>query len=300
MLIMQLSIQYKYKQEELLIKYKSKLKEIKIGGYYKYTDESEEVYDSYFLITDSLFFVSRDFGEFSGECPSSSYFRNSNTLLKLSSNKKIHIINHRIKSIFFIKKGKNLLEIIEATPFDCNDSNEKSFKLDDYALIEKVIRMIFLNLRGIPAFEGYESLGTPCTNQFSIYSFNTFDRWKTIELPFEEFLEEMKLSLLEKNYIENAYNKYFDKMTKSKLFSYNLDYITDVTGNSKSDVESLYKDIIKQILELLQDNKNVEIITVLNRFYNEKSKQVFISRDHDFYNDYIAFNYIPENNKNLQ
>lgn len=299
MLILQLSNQYKYKQNELLNKYKSKLKKIKIGGYFKYSDGSEKVYNAYSLVNSSLYFVSRDFGEFTGECNSAINFNKPNQLLKLSSNKMVHIINHKIKSIFFIKKGKQLLEIVEAAPFDCNDSNGRLFKLDDYALIEKVIRMIFLNLRGIPVFEGYETLGTPCTNQFSMYSFDTFERWKTIELPFEEFLDNMRQTLIEKNYIENAYNEYFDKIINSDLYKYNLDYIIDVTGNHKSDVESLYKDIIKRILELLQDSKNAEIITLLKNYYNNERKRFVKSKDQDFYNDYIAFNYIPEKYKKL-
>ena len=109
----------------------------------------------------------------------------------------------------------------------------------------------------------------------------------------------MRQTLIEKNYIENAYNEYFDKIINSDLYKYNLDYIIDVTGNHKSDVESLYKDIIKRILELLQDSKNAEIITLLKNYYNNERKRFVKSKDQDFYNDYIAFNYIPEKYKKL-
>ena len=85
-------------------------------------------------------------------------------------------------------------------------------------------------------------------------------------------MSEMAGILHEEGYIPNSVEKYFGQVLESTLFTANIDYIRDITNETKSLIQDKYQQIVRKCLELLGDEKykefNKDILTKLD---NEKS-----------------------------
>lgn len=289
-ILLQFANEYSYRTEELIEKFKKRLKAIKIGNYFVYGSENlQKEFDAYSLVKKKIYFVMKDYGEVELAGLKST----KKVLYDLNQLHKVHILNHKIESVnMFIKNGR-LLKVAQCAPFNCIKSTNESVCFDENVVLEQVVRMIMLNLRGIPTFQKYNLLGTPITDYFSSFSHNTFNAARIIELPFEEYLQEMKETLCSSYRIEDAFNKYYDRIIESDFYIENVDYITEVNNLSKDDVDKQYRMLISDILNLLE-NKDELIKIFVSNFELELQRSLFVSRQSEEYNDYIAYYYIPE------
>lgn len=290
-LLLQFANEYSYRTEDIIKKYKEKLKVIHIDNYYVYGTDNPKIFDALSLYQKQLYFVIKDYGEIE---LSGLKVAEEKELYDLNKSNKVHILNHKINSIAMYSKNGHLLKIAQCSPYNCIKSNNESMSFDENVILEQTVRMIMFNHRGIPSFHEYEQLGTPITDYYSSFSHNTFNASKIIELPFEEYLPEMKKAICSSYYIKDAIKIYYDRIIKSNIYISNIDYIAEINKSKKEDIEMSYQKLIAEILKLLE--KKQELIKIfVSQFKEESNKSLFgESRQSEEYNNYIAYYYSPK------
>lgn len=97
-----------------------------------------------------------------------------------------------------------------------------------------------------------------------------------IELPFGDYLSDMKDRLEHDGFIRDAVHEFETNIIQSDLFSENANYIADYTGKSPSEIKVKYAKLVHMCLTLLQDEQykefNRSILERVDAFYSITDK----------------------------
>lgn len=208
------------------------------------------------------------------------------TILLLETGSMAHILSHRVERVFLGKKDGVCLKVMEVTPFEYN-TPDKIYQLDNIFLLENLIKMIFFNIRVIPAIKDYQMLVTPIFANNMILGSN---EQYYIEMPFGQYyLKEMQESIQSKGFVLEATSRYKENIIKSDLFNDNVDYISDFGKSAPNQVREKYIQLVSRCLSLLEDNNFVEFNKEVIRKINTKNSGHIRERDSIETNPYITF-----------
>lgn len=276
LILYQIAVQLNHRPEQFYNKYKAILNEIEIGGYFEWNKSGKdfiqknikvaELRDSnqkWYLILNEV--DSKPEGILAQNLDEVGCF----AFVKYTDP---HILDHRAKRVFLGEKDGHFFKVIEFEPFQYNTPNNL-YKVDDIFVLETLIHAINANFRVLPAMDEYADLITP-----SGHSENLLDSCRPyyIELPFGDYLSDMKDRLEHDGFIRDAVHEFETNIIQSDLFSENANYIADYTGKSPSEIKVKYAKLVHMCLTLLQDEQykefNRSILERVDAFYSITDK----------------------------
>lgn len=290
-IIYQLANYYNFKSDEFKDKYKDILNGLKFNNYYSIDDEEMEyTFDE--LDSNKLYFIYEDvnedvFGKYMGEVKNLTDKKNYCLKLKSkNSSMKKHLLYHKIDSMFIAYIDSKYYKVIEV---ECMQSNSNGFicKKDNYAILDDFISSIFYNLRVINPIEEFSILAT-CIESRKTFSFNNY-KYNTIELPIGNDIREIiKKELLENGYVKNAQERFFNKIKESDIFKKNIKFIMQNNSYKENDINKNYSELIKKLLQLIEDDNNIEYIKYTIALYGEHPNRRQGYCEMILYNNYLT------------
>lgn len=286
----QLAVQLNYRKDDFYRKFQEVLAQITIDNYYlwPYDKENERPYTEKIcgLRKKNLYFIVDKVEQIPPDVQAKDLSRE--TCLDLMGNHSTHLLSHRITRIFLGKVDETFVKAIEAVPFECNIPNQL-YQIEDLFFLEALVRMINLQIRVLPAAEGYEILVTPISSSIDELNYSYWDKRYYIEMPFWKHQDEMRETLRSTGLISNAIDKYEKLIVGSDLFRENVSYIASTKMKQPQEIQKKYKQLVHKCLELLSDEAYKEFNLDVLRKADAEETNSFRERDPIDCNPYITY-----------
>ena len=283
LILYQIAVQLNHRPEQFYNKYQAILNEIEIGGYFKWNSswknfnkkkikaaELRNPNQKWYLILNKV-----------DSKPKSIQAENLDGVecFALVESTDLHILDHRAKRVFLGEKDGCFVKVIEFEPFQYNDPNNL-YKVDDIFILEALIPVINMNFNALPAMDEYGILITPYSQTEILLDSR---RPYFIELPFGDYLSDMKKRLERDGFIRGAVHEFEANIIQSGLFSENVNYIADYAGKSPAEIKVKYAQLVHMCLTLLEDEQykefNQSILQYSNAIPPTSDKLAFFKSD---------------------
>lgn len=276
LILYQIAVQLHHKPEQFYDKYRTILDQIEIGGYFEWNKSGKDFIQKNIKVAElrnpnqKWYLILNEVDS----KPEGILAQNLDEVecFALVESTGPHILDHRAKRVFLGEKDGCFVKVIEFEPFQYNDPNNL-YKVDDIFVLETLIHTINAKFRVLLAMDEYADLITP-----SGHSENLLDSCRPyyIELPFGDYLPDMKERLLHDGFIRDAVHEFETNIIQSDLFSENVNYIADYAGKSPSEIRVKYTKLVHMCLTLLQDEQykefNRSILKRVDAFYSITDK----------------------------
>lgn len=268
LIVYQAAKEQEYKANELRKKYKSKLENLKIGGYRNFNTEEEITYSAYQLTNKKLVFVRRydkdkenTYSDLikNGDPKFSGLIKETKKMLNLDARDAVnHPLNHRIKKHFIYKEQDTVYEVFMAEPYLKQD--DKPYERDGFFKREQILEILCSDRRCILAWPDYEELQTYINSGLRIHGSGLE---KQIEMQLDTRIrQEISMELKLNGYIANCSEIYLGRIVDSETYKTNLQYIQNERDIDNEIIAEKYNKFWGEILTLFEDDKFSDFVKV--------------------------------------
>lgn len=276
LLFYEAAVQNKYYAEELERLYQDVLKNICIGGYFFYDTLKEKIFKFQELKKKKIYFfinvISADLLSDTSRKQLESEAIDSSSLDLYDAKPKNfwgkHILDHCPRQYFIGRRDDEFLLIAEAVPFEKYRPNESALEIKSEFLFRYMILSLLKKRSiGFHAIHGYEKLAVPVDGDFAnLVSENQDLQEYVVNLPVEQFSQELLADIEKNGYVDKAELRYFERIRKSSDFIHGIDYVCEHNSTPKTVVIQLYENLLRRILGFLSDpNYKIENKRILNQ-----------------------------------
>lgn len=268
LIVYQAAKEQEYKANELRKKYKSKLENLKVGGYRNFNTEEEITYSAYQLTNKKLVFVRRydkdkenTYSDLikNGDPKFSGLIKETKKMLNLDARDAVnHPLNHRIKKHFIYKEQDTAYEVFMAEPYLKQD--DKPYERDGFFKREQILEILCSDRRCILAWPDYEELQTYINSGLRIHGSGLE---KQIEMQLDTRIrQEISMELKLNGYIANCSEIYLGRIVDSETYKTNLQYIQNERDIDNEIIAEKYNKFWGEILTLFEDDKFSDFVKV--------------------------------------